>query len=107
MGLLSLGARRELGEWVPIFSMDQAKDDTRINAGIEADRIVPEFLSDVVRGAYVEGIVSTGSGTEQNSASSNGASGGVLLELLLPFDFVWAGQYGPGQRWSIDFDWRP
>lgn len=110
MGLLSLGARRELGEWVPILSVEQGEESTRLTAGIEADRIIPKPLRGFVQGAYVEGIVSTGESTARGRealASANGASGGVLLELLLPRDLVWAAQYGPGERWSVDLDWRP
>ena len=80
---------------------------------MEADRFIPKFLEGFVRGAYVEGIVSTqtnSGGGAQTTASGNAmnATGtGVLLELMLPSHFVWAGQYGPGQAWSIDLDWRP
>ncbi|MGD8858586.1 MAG: translocation/assembly module TamB domain-containing protein [Myxococcales bacterium] len=105
-GLLSLGVRRELGEWVPMLSVSQAQEGTRIGAGISAYRIIPEFLRDLVVDAYVEGIVSTGQ-DDDGTASANGASGGVLLELVFPHDLVWAGQYGPGPRWSVDLDWRP
>jgi hypothetical protein len=93
-----------------VLSFEQDQDQTQLSAGIEADRIIPKFMRGFVRGAYVEGIVSSKSGESEEEAaqvSSNGASGGVLLELLLPRDLVWAGQYGPGPRWSIDLDWRP
>jgi hypothetical protein len=105
-GLLSLGIRRELGDWVPMLSVSQEQGGTRVGAGISAYRIIPEFLRDLVVDAYVEGIVSTGQ-DDDTTASANGASGGVLLELVFPHDLVWAGQYGPGPRWSIDLDWRP
>ena len=59
-----------------------------------------------VKGAYVEGVVSSGDPNARGEGGGN-AEGGVLLELMLPSDIVWAGQYGPGQTWSLDLDWRP
>ncbi|MET0389168.1 MAG: translocation/assembly module TamB domain-containing protein [Polyangiales bacterium] len=125
-GLLTLGARREFGDWIPMLAVEQG-NQTRVRVGIEADRFIPKFMKGFVRGAYVEGIVA--SQTTQGSSSGGGASAGtsqmaqgggvtggaansasgtgVLLELMLPSNFVWAGQYGPGTAWSIDLDWRP
>jgi hypothetical protein len=110
-GLLTLGARREFGDWVPMLAIEQG-DNTRVRVGVEADRFIPKFMKGFVRGAYVEGIVSTqGSGNRSQSSTTGNAQSaagtGVLLELMLPKQFVWAGQYGPGQAWSIDLDWRP
>jgi len=128
-GLLTLGARREFGDWIPMLSIDQG-NQTRVRVGIEADRFIPNFMRGFVKGAYVEGIVAAGgnpnSGGAQAAAAQGSMSGGgvvsssqvggaastasgtgVLLELMLPKNFVWAGQYGPGQAWSIDLDWRP
>jgi autotransporter translocation and assembly factor TamB len=126
-GLLTLGARREFGDWIPMLAINQGQ----VRVGIEADRFIPKFLKGFVRGAYVEGIVSSSDSSSSSSGGSgnvnaggstmaNGGSGsgtssggsatsgnGVLLELTLPKNFVWAGQYGPGQAWSIDLDWRP
>lgn len=104
-GLLSLGARREFGDFIPMLSIDQGTDDTRVRAGFEADKLIPKFMRGFVRGAYVEGVVSTGESQGENT--SGNAQGGVLLELMLPSDLVWAGKYGPGQTWSVDLDWRP
>jgi hypothetical protein len=109
-GLLTLGARREFGDWVPMLAIEQSG----VRVGVEADKFIPKFLEGFVRGAYVEGIMTTqsNSSAQGSQSSSSGtattASGtGVLLELMLPKHFVWAGQYGPGQAWSIDLDWRP
>jgi hypothetical protein len=104
-GLLSLGARREFGDFIPMLSVDQGENDTRVRAGFEADKLIPKFMRGFVRGAYVEGVVSTGENQGENS--SGNAQTGVLLELMLPRDLVWAGKYGPGQTWSVDLDWRP
>jgi hypothetical protein len=111
-GLLSLGARREFGDWVPMLSIEQGAQ-TKVRVGVEADRFIPSFLKGFVHGAYVEGIVATGdanngSGSPSQGSETNVSSGtGVLLELMLPKSFVWAGQYGPGDAWSVDLDWRP
>jgi hypothetical protein len=114
-GLLTLGARREFGDWVPMLAIEQG-NSTRVRVGIDADQFIPSFLKGFVRGAYVEGIVSTQSDQTNRSAATSSADNtttmstsgtGVLLELMLPSHFVWAGQYGPGQAWSIDLDWRP
>jgi hypothetical protein len=113
-GLLSLGARRELGAFIPVLFIEQG-EQTRVRVGIEADRFIPNILRGFVRGAYAEGIVASGSSSGgaavasgQSGGSTSMASGtGVLLELMLPKNFVWAGQYGPGQTWSFDLDWRP
>jgi hypothetical protein len=116
-GLLSLGARREFGDWIPRLQFEQG-EQTRLRVGFEADKLIPKFMRGFVRGAYVEGIVagenSAAPGNTSDpahpptSATANTSSGeGVLLELMLPNDLVWAGQYGPGTVWSLDLDWRP
>ncbi len=107
-GLLSLGARREFGDFIPMLSVEQDTDSTRVRAGFEADKLIPKFLRGFVRGAYVEGIVSTaGEGTRGSEESNGNAQAGVLVEFMLPSDLVWAGKYGPGQTWSLDLNWRP
>ncbi|HKP63303.1 MAG TPA: translocation/assembly module TamB domain-containing protein [Polyangiales bacterium] len=107
-GLLSLGARRAFGDFIPMLSVEQSTESTRVRAGFEADRLIPDFMKGFVKGAYVEGVVSTGDETQRGGDSGGGgAQTGVLLELMLPKDLVWAGKYGPGQTWSIDLDWRP
>jgi autotransporter translocation and assembly factor TamB len=108
-GLLSLAARREFGDWIPMFSIEQGAQ-TRVRIGFDADRLIPDFLDEFVRGAYVEGIVSTDGNSQPVRPGAGGtteAGSAVLLELTLPSDLVWAGQYGPGNMWSVDLDWRP
>jgi autotransporter translocation and assembly factor TamB len=111
-GLLTLGARREFGDWVPMLAIDPG-EQTRVRVGVEADRFIPKFLRGFVRSAYVEGIIAAGdtsnttSSTAGTAEANTSTGGGVLLELMLPKKFVWAGQYGPGDAWSIDLDWRP
>jgi hypothetical protein len=108
-GLLSLAARQEFGDWIPMFSIQEG-EQTRVRIGFDADRLIPDFLDGFVRGAYVEGIIATAESDPQAETSTTAApetGSAVLLELLLPSSLVWAGQYGPGNSWSVDLDWRP
>ena len=112
-GLLSLAARQEFGDWVPMLQIETGQR-TRVRVGFDADRLIPSFLRGFVRGAYVEGLLATSSDvTQAQSGYATSATralpggGGVLIELMLPADWVWAGQYGPGNTWSIDLNWRP
>jgi autotransporter translocation and assembly factor TamB len=106
-GLLSLGARRAFGDYIPMLSVQQDTDQTQVRAGFEVDAVVPKFMRSFVRGVYVEGVVSSGDPNAPEGESGGDPEGGVLLELMLPSDLVWAGQYGPGETWSVDLDWRP
>lgn len=109
--LLTLGARRELGEWVPVLAFDQSGGATSVRAGADAQRLIPGFLRKLVIDAHVEGILSerqSSSGTptsDGQAAAQTGAA--VLLELRFPRDLVGQAQYGPGQRWSTDLTWEP
>jgi len=107
--VLTLAARRELGPWVPVLAVEQGGGETRVRAGVEADRFIPGFLRKVVVDAYVEGIVSQQEQTDSGQVTTNEAGTGaaVLLELRFPHDFTTEAQYGPGQRWSFDLGWEP
>jgi translocation and assembly module TamB len=106
--VLTLGARRELGEWVPVLGFAQGGGETRIRAGVEADRLIPEFLRGIVVDAYVEGIVSSREQTDEGQVTQQGATGAaVLLELRFPHSLLSEAQYGPGPRWSLDLSWEP
>ena len=106
--VLTLGARRELGEWVPVLGFEQGGGETRIRAGVEADRLIPKFLRKVVVDAYVEGIVSSREQTDEGQVTQEAATGAaVLLELRFPHSLLSEAQYGPGPRWSLDLSWEP
>jgi hypothetical protein len=106
--VLTLGARRELGPWVPVFAIERGAGETRARAGIEADRFIPSFLRPLVVDAYVEGIVSSQETTENGKVSGENQTGAAaLLELRFPHDLTTEAQYGPGQRWSLDLGWEP
>jgi autotransporter translocation and assembly factor TamB len=108
-GLLTLGARREIGEWMPVLSIDAGENGPSVRAGVQADRFIPKFLRGVVLDAYVEGILSAeeqGEGQSSND-SSGSAMPAALMELRFPHDLVGEAQYGPGERFSIDLGWEP
>ncbi len=96
-GLLSVTARRELGDWVPMLRVEtgpRRKPCARA-AGFDASRLIPPFLDGIAKGAYVEGIVGS---TRPNGTSTRGSSVGlgVRLELSFPKDLVTSMGYGPG-----------
>jgi hypothetical protein len=105
-GLLSVTARRELGDWVPMLRVETDRSGTpsRAAAGFDASRLIPPFLDGIAKGAYVEGIV----GATQNNQSGGSSVGlGVRLELAFPRDLITTLGYGPGPNWSTDIAWSP
>ena len=111
--VLTLGARRELGDWVPVLALERSGAETRVRAGVEAGRFIPKFLRKIVVDAYVEGIIQSTDTTDQPNAtaarseSAVQAEPGVLLELRFPRHLVGEAQYGPGEVWSLDLSWQP
>ncbi len=104
-GLLSVAARREFGDWVPMISIENDErtgSPGRARAGFDASNLIPDWMSGFARGAYVEGIVG---GSEATGAKRMGL--GVRLELALPRDFITSMGYGPGATWSTDVAWAP
>ncbi len=103
-GLMALFAKRELGNVMPILMVEPGDGTTgsRVRAGFELTSLVPRFLRPLIRGIYVEGIIASGSGDQNQSTQ-----GGVLMELFFPYDLVGSGQYGPGETWSVDLGWEP
>ncbi|HEX2675728.1 MAG TPA: translocation/assembly module TamB domain-containing protein, partial [Polyangiales bacterium] len=108
-GVLTLGARKELGEWVPVLAIETDERETRVRAGIEARRLVPKFMRKVVVDAYVEGILaaskdgSTPAASNEDTPQTNAS---VLLELRFPHDLVGEAEVG-AQHWSTDLSWEP
>jgi hypothetical protein len=106
--VLTLGARRELGDFMPVLAFERGGGETRVRAGVEAGRFVPKFMRKVVVDAYVEGIVSRQEQTEGGEVTEEtSAQPAALLELRFPRDLAMEAQYGPGHRWSLDFGWEP
>jgi translocation and assembly module TamB len=106
-GLLTLTARKEFGDVLPVIvieSGNQAFQSARVRAGFQANDIIPDFLDDVVQGAYIEGIFTAGS---QNSDQAASLLPGVLIELSFPYSLVTTGEYTPPNNWSVDITWEP
>ncbi|MCA9582088.1 MAG: translocation/assembly module TamB domain-containing protein, partial [Myxococcales bacterium] len=107
-GFLSNLAHSQTGEFVPILALDSTANSTRGRIGIQADRLIPTFLEDVVLGAYVEGYVETRSnsnGQQQNASRDTGS--GFKIEFLHPYRLVSSGTVARSQGWSLDFLWKP
>lgn len=111
-GILTLSARRELGDVIPVIvieSGDDAFQSARLRAGFQADSVIPEWMRGVVRGAYVEGFVA-GTTAQSEDTQAQRATGGVLLELQFPQNFVGTVQTQQGDNglgWGVDLTWEP
>lgn len=106
-GILTLGLREQFGDAFPLIAIETGANlgDTRIRAGFNADAIIPDFMREVVLGAYVEGFVTTSGGAQ--GGGSGGVGGGVSVELQFPYDLVGSGTYVPPTSWGIDLVWEP
>ena len=102
-GLLSSLTRKEIGQYIPVFSIEsEDARSARIRAGFQADQLIPDALEDVVQGVYVEGFV----GTEGDDGGQS-TTGGFLIELLFPHSLVTTGTYEEPSNWSLDLTWEP
>lgn len=107
-GILTLTARRELGDLFPDISVEATGEGARLRAGFDAEQIIPGFLEGIVRGAYVEGFVGTGGdGVEDQEGTRSEGVGGVMLELLFPRSIVFTGEVQPPAAWSAEVTWEP
>jgi hypothetical protein len=73
--------------------------------GGSADAFIPDFMREVVLGAYIEGFLTTSGGTQ--STGTGGVGGGVTLELQFPYDLVLSGTYVPPASAGADLVWEP
>ena len=114
-GILTLTARRELGDAVPMISVDPGNtpNSARLRVGYDADWAIPRFMRSIVTGAYVEGFVNTGNRQRGGSASGAAAGssvsgrGGFMIELLFPKQFSGRTEVAPPRNWSLDVMWEP
>ncbi|QQR89645.1 MAG: translocation/assembly module TamB domain-containing protein [Myxococcales bacterium] len=114
-GILTLGARREFGELVPVISIETGQSgfsSTRARLGFQADTIIPPFMKSVVRGAYIEGAFPLSSAQDspqiqQQQLQQQGAGTRFLLELQFPYDFVGTTRYWPPSTFGLDLTWEP
>ena len=70
--------------------------------GFDADWIIPDFLREVVLGAYFEGTVGSDA---RNAANYGGVGLGVTLELQFPYNFVGTGSYSIPSNGGLDLLW--
>jgi hypothetical protein len=113
-GLLTQEVREEFGGALPVLSLEsnsQTLRTARIRAGVQLDQLIERRLGPlrhVVRGAYVEGFVAPGAGTDHTNLDAQPQSrGGGLLELRFPKDLVGTIEYRPVQNWRLDLAWEP
>jgi hypothetical protein len=102
-GLLTVAARREFGDWVPVLGVenDESGAVSGARAGFDASRLIPPALRGFARAAYVEGVI----GSSESTGNQLGV--GVRVELVLPADIVTSWGYGPGATWAADVAWAP
>ncbi|MBX3272580.1 MAG: translocation/assembly module TamB domain-containing protein [Sandaracinaceae bacterium] len=110
-GILTLGLRQELGDVIPVLAIEsQGFGGTRIRAGFSANELIPDFLREVIVGAYVEGFVTAaaeGTNAAGSSSGSGGVGGGVTLEFTFPNDLLLRGTYVPVDHGSLDLFYEP
>ena len=123
-GVLTVGARRELGEWVPVLAIERGESETRLRAGVQADRFIPHFLRKVVVDAYVEGIFSAARmdrpgkrklrpptryrGDERHDRlERTDLRPACCSNCASPSTWSAKRNTGPGERWSLDLNWQP
>ncbi|MFK8001670.1 MAG: translocation/assembly module TamB domain-containing protein [Polyangiales bacterium] len=102
-GALSSLTRRTFGEFLPVFGIESGTAGNRIRAAIPADRLIPDFLSDVVIGAHIEGYV----GEQNNGDAGRSFAAGVELELLFPHSLLLNTRYQQGNTWGLELRWEP
>ncbi|MCB9593614.1 MAG: translocation/assembly module TamB domain-containing protein [Sandaracinaceae bacterium] len=110
-GILTLGLRQELGDVIPVLAIEsQGLGGTRIRAGFTADDLIPDFMRDVILGAYVEGFFTAaaeGTNAAGGSSGNGGVGGGVTIEFTFPDDLLLRGTYVPVDNGSLDLVFEP
>lgn len=102
-GVLTLGLREQFGSVVPNISLETGgRGSVAARVGFDADWIIPDFLREVVLGAYFEGTVGSDA---RNAANYGGVGLGVSLELQFPYNFVGTGSYSLPLNGGIDILW--
>lgn len=105
-GILTLGARQELGGLIPNLAVESGQRGyaTRVRAGIESRSLVPEFMRPFIQKVYLQGAVSAAQ-TDQEVVR-NTAPLDFLIELYFPSNIVGSGHFAP-DRWGLDVTWQP
>ena len=101
-GVLTLGLREQFGSVVPNISLETGgRGNVSARVGFDADWIIPDFLREVVLGAYFEGTF----GSDGRNSLGGGVGLGVTLELQFPFNFVGSGSYLTPANGGLDLVW--
>lgn len=101
-GVLTLGLREQFGSVVPNISLETGgRGSVSVRAGFDADWIIPDFLREIVLGAYFEGTF----GSDRTNSLGGGVGLGVTLELQFPFNFVGSGSYLTPANGGLDLVW--
>ena len=107
-GILTLGARRELGGLIPRLAVERSARGTRtrVKAGFEA---VPKFMRSLVQRVYVQGALSTADNTAtETTSTASVTTPDFLIELYFPNNIVGAARVAPTVRsWGLDITWEP
>jgi translocation and assembly module TamB len=106
-GILTLGARRELGGLIPRLAVESSARGTRtrVKAGFEA---VPKFMRSLVQRVYVQGALSTADSTAVEASTQSVTTPDFLIELYFPNSIVGAARVAPTVRsWGLDITWEP
>lgn len=112
-GILTLGLRRELGDFAPVIALESGDTlgSARARFGFQADEVIRQYipgLANVIQGAYFEGFVSTPGATSTTTASgSTSSSGGFLVELRFPYSIVQTTTFRTPANLGIDITWEP
>ena len=106
-GVLTLTARRELGDVFPDISLEATDRGARLRAGFDAERLIPGFLEGIVKGAYIEGYVLAESGEAGAEGTRGESVGGVALELIFPHSIVGTAEVQPPASWAVDVMYEP
>ena len=107
-GVLTLTARRELGDVFPDISLEATDRGARLRAGFDAERLIPGFLEGIVKGAYIEGyVLAESSGGAQQTSTQGQSVGGVAIELVFPHSIVGTAEVQPPESWSLDVMYEP
>ncbi|MBZ0120235.1 MAG: translocation/assembly module TamB, partial [Sandaracinaceae bacterium] len=105
-GILTLGLREEFGDVIPVLAIEsQGLGGTRIRVGRPVNELIPDFLRDIVTGAYVEGFLVAAA--QGQGGASGGVGGGATLELTFPYNILFRGTYVPVDNGSMDVFYEP
>ena len=107
-GVLTLGARRELGGLIPNLAVESGQRGyaTRVRAGVESDSVIPKFMRRYVRKVYLQGAVSTAQTQTDTEVANQNASLDFMMQLYFPNNIVGAGHFAVNS-WGMDLTWEP